>query len=139
MFNLTAKTEKLTNNYIPLNLKKMKRITLIFAFVAFCSVVFGQSLNEKRAQYFTDMATKEFSLKPDQTKQLMKTRLAYHEELKANFSKQKSGDITPEENKTQSQEINKNFKEYMSKLTGKTPKELDAFYETIKEGLKDIK
>lgn len=117
----------------------MKKITLIFAFVALCSIAFGQSLNEKRAQFFTDMATKEFSLKPEQTKELLKNRLEYHESLKSLFGKQKSGEITPEENKTQSQEINKNFKDYMTKMTGKTPKELNDFYEKVKEGLKDIK
>lgn len=117
----------------------MKRITLIFAFVAFCSAAFSQSLNEKRAQYFTDLATTEFSLKPDQTKELLKTRLAYQESLKDLYAKQKSGEITSEANQAQSQEINKNFKDYMTKLTGKTTKDLDPFYEKIKEGLKDVK
>lgn len=117
----------------------MKKIILMFAFVAVCTIAFGQSLNEKRAQYFTDQAATEFSLSKDQVKELYKTRLAYHDSLKQLSMQVKSGDISAEDNASKSQEINRNFKEYMVKFTGKTQNDLNSFYDKIKEGLKAVK
>ena len=75
----------------------MKKIVLLFSMIAFCAVMFGQNLKERKIQYFVDAATKEYSLNQEQQKELLNVRTGFVDELSSIFAQFKNGEITKEE------------------------------------------
>ncbi len=117
----------------------MKRFTLFIAMFAFCSVMFGQSLLEKRADYFVDAAAKEFSLTKDQKAELLTARMEYLNTLSDLFKQVKAGEITKEEQQEKSKLPNQKMREVLEKLSGKTNKDLAPFYKKMSEELPSVK
>lgn len=117
----------------------MKKIILLIAFFCVYSISFGQTLNEKRAKFFTEEATKEFKLNDEQKKDLLTKRTDYLTTLTSLNQQAKNNEITAEEKQTKTNETNKDFKALMVKLTGKTEKELEPFYVRIREELQKVK
>ena len=117
----------------------MKQIIFLLAMVTMGTIAFGQTLNEKRATYFTDAATKEFSLNKEQQKELLESRKAYLSTLASLNEQEKNGELNEEDKKKKTNETNQDFKKMMIKLTGKTAAELDPFYTRMRDELKNVK
>lgn len=117
----------------------MKKIILLVAFISIYTISIGQNLNEKRAKYFTEAAAKEFNLSDEQKKELLTTRTEYLKSMTNLNQQAKNGDITEDEQKDKTKEVNKDFKIMMTKLTGKTEKELEPFFIRMREELKNVK
>lgn len=117
----------------------MKKIALLFTMFAFSAIMFGQSLKEKKTQYFVDAATKEYSLNKDQAKELLAVRVVLMDELSAIFQKVKDGEVTKEDQKELQKAPNSAFKASFEKITGKTNKELQPFYTRMSEEIPNVK
>lgn len=117
----------------------MKRFTLFFAMIAFCTVMFGQSLLEKRADFFVDAAAKEFSLTKVQKTELLTARMEYLNNLSDLFKQVKAGEITKEEQQEKAKAPNQKMRDVLEKMTGKTNKDLVPFYQKMSEELPKVK
>lgn len=117
----------------------MKRITLILSMVAFCAVVFSQSLQEKRAVYFTDAAVKEFSLNADQRAELLKARMTYIADMGSVNKQAKNEEITEEVKAEKMKVVNQDMRTAFEKITGKPGKDLQPFYKKMSEELPNVK
>ncbi len=117
----------------------MKKIVLLFSMIAFCAVMFGQNLKERKIQYFVDAATKEYSLNQEQQKELLNVRTGFVDELSSIFAQFKNGEITKEEQIEKQKKPNKKFKQAFEKITGKTNAELQSFYKRMSEEIPNVK
>jgi uncharacterized protein YjbJ (UPF0337 family) len=118
----------------------MKRIilTLLVAFVA--TAAFSQNKwQQKKIDYFVDAGTAEFKLDTKQTKELSKTRTAYFLEYMEIINKEKAGDITEDEKKTQVNAHNQKFNNDLKEITGKENDEIQPFLKRMRDELKDVK
>jgi len=117
----------------------MKQIILTLLVFFTVTVSFGQDKYQmKKVNYFVEAAQKEYSLDKTQTKDLLDARTAYFKEYQKVFSAAKNGEISDDEKKTQSNEVNNKFNKYFSELTGKNANELKPFFERIREEMKAL-
>ena len=117
----------------------MKKFALLFTMIFFSSIMFGQSLKEKRIQYFVDAASKEYSLSKEQTKELLALRTVLIKDLSSILQKVKKGEVSKDDQKSLEKAPNKAFKNSFEKITGKTNAELQPFYIRMTEEIPNLK
>lgn len=105
----------------------------------FCTTLFSQNLKEKKINYFVEEAQKEFKLTNDQAKELLEARTVMANESADILKKAKNNEITKEEQAEKQKVVNQNFKKVFEKLTGKTNKELEPFYDKMREEIQKLK
>ncbi len=116
----------------------MKKILLIMLFLT-VSMSFGQDKYQmKKINYFVDAAQKEYNLDKTKTKELLDARTAYFNDYQKVMAAAKSGEISDDEKKTQSNEINNKFNKYFGELTGKSGNELKPFFDRVREEMKSL-
>jgi len=117
----------------------MKQIILSLLVFFTVAVSFGQDKYQmKKINYFVDAAQKEYSLDKKQTKELLDARTAYFNDYQKVFSAAKNGEISDEEKKTQSNEVNNKFNKYFSELTEKNWNELKPFFDRVRDEMKSL-
>ena len=92
----------------------------------------------KKINYFVDAAQIEYSLDKKQTKELLDAWSADFIDYQKVFSAAKNGEISEDEKKTQSNEVNNKFNKYFSELTAKNWNELKPFFDRVREEMKAL-
>ncbi len=115
----------------------MKKIFLVLVLVMSVSASFGQnkwhiSQNDK----FVAAAAVEYNLDEDQQEVLRESRMEMVTAYLNSNKDFKNGDITKDEKKEITSKASKAFNTTMTKLTGKSYKELKPFFDRMREELK---
>jgi hypothetical protein len=114
----------------------MKKICLVMLLLV-ASLSFGQDKYQiKKISYFVDAAQKEFNLDQAKTKELLAARTTYFNDYIKVMNAAKNNEITDDEKKSQSNEVNNKFNKYFGELTGKSWNDLKPFFDRIREELK---
>jgi hypothetical protein len=118
----------------------MKKTFLVLTIMLTATVTFGQNKwQEKQINHFVEVTAKEYGLDAAKKAELLEARkslvLGYNELNQ----KDKAGEITKEEKQELTKEGNRNFHMAITKLTGKSYKELEPFLEKMREELKNLK
>ena len=92
----------------------------------------------KKITYFVDAAVKEYSLDKKQAKELLDARTTYFNDYIKVMKAAKDGEISDDEKKTQSNEVNNKFNKYFGELTGKTWNDLKPFFDRVREEMKTL-
>ncbi|GIZ08879.1 hypothetical protein [Flavobacterium sp. UMI-01] len=117
----------------------MKKIVFAMMMMLVFSGAFAQNkTQEKKIKYFVEAATKEFSLDAAQSKQLLDARNAYITGYMDVMSKVKNEGLSDEDKKNQLNEVNKDFNNAFSKITGKPLSELQPFFARMRDELNKI-
>lgn len=117
----------------------MKQIILTLLVFFTVVISFGQDKYQmKKINYFVDAAQKEFSLDKTKTKELLDARTAYFNDYQKVMAAAKSGEISDDEKKTQSNEVNNKFNKYFGELTGKSWNDLKPFFDRVREEMKSL-
>lgn len=118
----------------------MKQLAITFVLFLTLSTAFGQNkYQERQIKYFVDASTKEYSLSADQAKELTDARVELVKSYAELSSGVKDGTISEDAKKEKNKQIAQTFQTVMSKVTGKTYKELEPFYNKMREELKSVK
>lgn len=118
----------------------MKKI--IFTLVLFLSIsaMYSQGKYHYRQNaYYIEAAAKEFSLDKKQQEELSEVRM---EMVKAYMSSNKAfkdDEITKEEKKARNRKASQTYHKAMSKITGKSYKEMKAWLANMRKELKTVK
>ncbi|MGA9639545.1 hypothetical protein [Flavobacterium sp.] len=117
----------------------MKKIIVTFLMIISVGV-FGQNASqENKIKYFVDAATKEFSLSRKQSRQLLAARNKYIEDYMGVMGKVKNGVISQDEKASKINDVNVEFNESFAKISGKSLTELQPFFRSMSEELKNVK
>ena len=117
----------------------MKKIVLVLMMMVSFSGAFAQNkTQEKKIKYFVDAATTEFALDAAKSKELLKARNTYITNFMEVMSQAKSGELSDDAKKTKMNEVNGEFNEVFSKITGKSAAELKPFFVRMREELSSI-
>lgn len=116
----------------------MKKL-LVFVLFLTVSVTFGQNIKtqQKKIEYFVEAATKEFNLSADQTKELLVFRTEMAQSY-LDLNKAVKEGLSDDEKKAKNQEISKSFNAKLTKLVGKSYKEIEPFLNKMREELKSV-
>ncbi len=117
----------------------MKKLSLLFALIAICGTVMAQKHVEKKVNYFVDETVKEYNLSEDHKSDLHEFYSVQAKAVAAINKEVKAGNKTKEEAKVIYKKNNQELTAFLSKMTGKTKKELRPFLDRVREEMKSVK
>ncbi|KZS38846.1 hypothetical protein AWE51_14795 [Aquimarina aggregata] len=113
-----------------------KIFIILFLFVA-STAYYGQGKrHEKQNAYYVEEATKEFNLDEEQQTKLSNFRMDMVNTYITSTTSFKAGNISQEELKNVTKKASETFHNKLSKLTGKTHKEMQTWLKSMREKLK---
>lgn len=118
----------------------MKKIIFTLVLILSISAVYSQGKYHYRQNtYYVEAAAKEFSLDKKQQKELSEVRMEMVKAYMTSNKAFKNEEITKEEKKAKNREASQTYHKAMSKITGKSYKEMKPFLDRLREELKTVK
>jgi len=117
----------------------MKKIVLtLLLFVAFATSYGQGKHHEKQNDYYVEAAAKEFDLDKKQQKEVSEIRMEMVTTYITSNKSLKAGDITKEEKKELTKTASQAYHNKLSKITGKSYKEMKPWLDKMRDELKNI-
>ena len=115
----------------------MKKIILTLLLIVSFASTYGQSKwHKQQNEVFVEAAAKEYNLDDAQKEKLYDARMKMMMSYKESNQAVENGEITKEEKQAKNHEISANFNAELSKITGKSFKEMKPWLQKMREEMK---
>jgi len=118
----------------------MKKIIFTLILILTISTTYSQGkYHQRQNAHYVEAAAKEFSLDKKQQEELSEVRMEMVKAYMTSNKAFKNEEITKEERKARNRKASQTYHKAMSKITGKSYKEMKAWLANMRKELKTVK